>query len=315
MSIKISDRFSAFLTLSLAVHITATFLFIYIQTHATAPVSRDNRKEPVFVDVVYLPPWFKGLKTPPAKSSRISDRNMVAKKEIIPKGAHARGSGAKVVSPSLAAQKTAGAKKAGVAEVAEKKEEKNGKEKVLASKDGKVKGKEETVSETVAKTAIKAIEPAPVKKAEQERKNGSTSLGKQVKTPVLFPSGERLTELSKVYEAESPKGETGKTLSINTTESKYQKYLLNMKRRIELFWSYPESSIRHGEQGKMRIDFSIVKDGSVKDVRVVKSSNYPALDDAAITAVKLASPFNPFPNNFTIETVEIHASFEYSLIF
>ena len=39
----------------------------------------------------------------------------------------------------------------------------------------------------------------------------------------------------------------------------------------------------------MRIDFSIAKDGSVKDVRVVKSSNYPALDDAAITAVKLAS--------------------------
>ena len=79
-----------------------------------------------------------------------------------------------------------------------------------------------------------------MKKPEQERKGDSTSGSKQVKTPVLFPSGERLRELSKVYEAESPKGETGKTLSINTTESKYQKYLLNMKRRIELFGAIPK---------------------------------------------------------------------------
>ncbi|HZX36677.1 MAG TPA: TonB family protein [Thermodesulfobacteriota bacterium] len=317
MSIKIADRFSAFLILSLAVHITATFLFIYIQTHAAALVSRDDRKEPIFVDVVDLPPWFKGLKTPPVKPSRISDRNMVAKKEIIPKGAPSRGSGAKVVSSSPVARKTAGAKKAGVAEVAGEKGKKSGKEKVLVAKAGKEKenGKKKTISETPPKTVGEAIEPILVEKSEEERKGDSTSGNKQVKTPGLFPSGERLRELSKVYEAESPKGETGKTLSINTTESKYQKYLLNMKRRIELFWNYPESSIRHGEQGKMRIDFSIAKDGSVKDVRVVKSSNYPALDDAAITAVKLASPFNPFPDNFTIETVEIHASFEYSLIF
>ncbi|MEK7880937.1 MAG: energy transducer TonB [Deltaproteobacteria bacterium] len=317
MSIKISDRFSAFLTLSIAVHITAIFLFTYIQTRKTAPAVRDDGKTPIFVDVVDLPPWFKGLKTPPEKPSRMSDRNMVAKKEIIPKGAPSRGSGMKVFSPSPAAQKAAKAKKAGVAEIAKEKGKKSGKEKILVAKAGKEKEKEKNkiVFETPGKTVGEVIEPILVKKPEQERKGDSTSGSKQVKTPVLFPSGERLRELSKVYEAESPKGETGKTLSINTTESKYQKYLLNMKRRIELFWSYPEASIRHGEQGKMRIDFSIAKDGSVKDVRVVKSSNYPALDDAAITAVKLASPFNPFPNNFTIETVEIHASFEYSLIF
>ena len=317
MSIKISGRFSVFLTLSLAVHITAIMLFIYIQIHATAPVSGDDREAPIFVDVVDLPPWFKGLKTPPEKPSRMSDRNMVVKKEIIPKGAPSRGSGMKVFSPSPAAQKTVGAKKAGVAEVAKGKGKKNGKEKILVAKAGKEKEnkKKEIVSEMPRKTIGEAIESNLAEKSEEEREGDSTSGDKQVKTPVLFPSGERLRELSKVYEAESPKGETGKTLSINTTESKYQKYLLNMKRRIELFWSYPEASIRHGEQGKMRIDFSIAKDGSVKDVRVVKSSNYPALDDAAITAVKLASPFNPFPKNFTIETVEIHASFEYSLIF
>ena len=60
-------------------------LFIYIQIHATAPVSGDDREAPIFVDVVDLPPWFKGLKTPPEKPSRMSDRNMVVKKRLFPK--------------------------------------------------------------------------------------------------------------------------------------------------------------------------------------------------------------------------------------
>lgn len=297
MSIKTSGRFPAFLVLSLAIHVAAAALFIYTQTHKTALSVKDDKKEPVFVDVVDLPPWFKGVKKTPEKSSRISDRTMVAEKETVPQGAAKRHR-----------EKEQGKGK-------KEKQEKSGKEKTGALKNGK--GKEDEKKELVLKTPGKAgaavAEPKPIKKPEEERE--STEGGKEAKTPVLFPSGERLTELSKVYEAESPKGEKGKTLSINTTESKYQKYLLNMKRRIELFWSYPESSIRSGEQGKMRIDFTIAKDGSVKDVRVVKSSNYPALDDAAITAVKLASPFNPFPEGFDIETVEIRASFEYSLIF
>ncbi|MFZ3071726.1 MAG: energy transducer TonB [Thermodesulfobacteriota bacterium] len=306
MSIKISGRFSAFLFLSLAVHITATVLFIYnTQTHKTATIVPDERKTPIFVDVVDLPPWLKGVKETPEKPSRMSDRNMVVKKETVPEGA-----------PKGYREKEQSKGKPALSKVEGKeKGEKNGKEKVLAAKDVLEKEKEKTVSETVDKAIGKATELEPIKKPEEKRKGDSTEESTQAKTPVLFPSDERLRELSKVYEAESPKGEKGKTLSINTSESKYRKYLLNMKRRIELFWSYPESSIRSGEQGKMRIDFTIAKDGSVKDVRVVKSSNYPALDDAAVTAVKLASPFNPFPNDFDIETVEIHASFEYSLIF
>ncbi|MFQ5464886.1 MAG: hypothetical protein ACE5EI_03060, partial [Thermodesulfobacteriota bacterium] len=48
--------------------------------------------------------------------------------------------------------------------------------------------------------------------------------------PNLFPSDERLAQLSREYARSTPRGERGKTLRLNTSELKYQSYILNMKR-------------------------------------------------------------------------------------
>lgn len=131
--------------------------------------------------------------------------------------------------------------------------------------------------------------------------------------PNLFPTPERITELEKRYEAEAPRGEKGKTLQLNTSELRYQKYLINMKNRIEFYWEYPAVAARSGWQGALFISFTIKKDGTVTDIVVGKSSNYPVLDDAAITALRLAVPFPPFPENFGIEEININGQFEYKL--
>lgn len=132
--------------------------------------------------------------------------------------------------------------------------------------------------------------------------------------PNLFLSDERIAELSRKYEAEAPKGEVGKTLQLNTSELKYQKYLLNMKQKIELYWEYPDLAARNGWQGNLKINFRINKDGSVSDIELAKSSGYPMLDDAAITAIRLASPFPPFPENFEIADINIKGQFVYHII-
>ncbi len=142
-------------------------------------------------------------------------------------------------------------------------------------------------------------------------KTGDASRTVPPARPSLFPSEERLTELERRYEAEAPKGEQGKTLSLNTSELKYQKYLVNMKNRIELKWEYPFAASRNGWQGNLQIDFTIKKDGTVADIKLVKSSNYPVLDDAAITALRLASPFPPFPAGFSVEEINIKGQFSY----
>lgn len=143
-----------------------------------------------------------------------------------------------------------------------------------------------------------------LKKAEKEK----------TQTAKIFPSDARIGEILKDTKVESPKTGTGTTLSLNTTDLKYYKYLSDMKRRIEFYWEYPRHAIRRGEQGYINIDFTIAKDGKIKDVKVIQSSNYPALDDAAISAIRLANPFNEFPNHFEIEDLSIKGRFRYTLV-
>lgn len=133
------------------------------------------------------------------------------------------------------------------------------------------------------------------------------------KKPGLFPTDDRIAELTRKYETEAPKGEVGKTLSLNTSELKYQKYLMDMKRKIEFHWEYPALAARNGWQGNLMINFRINRDGSVSDISLERSSGYPMLDDAAITAVRLSAPFPPFPANFSIEDISIKGQFTYHL--
>jgi protein TonB len=173
--------------------------------------------------------------------------------------------------------------------------------------DRNSRAEKESVSEKIA-GAAREIQP-PAKKELPEKTGGA-----EEKPARLFPSEERLRELAKIYEKDPPRGEHGKVLSLNTAELKYARYILDMKRKIELYWDYPFSSARRGEEGALKVDFTVTKQGAVKGIKLVRSSNYPSLDDAAITAIRLANPFGAFPSNFEIEDFTVHASFEYRLI-
>ncbi len=133
--------------------------------------------------------------------------------------------------------------------------------------------------------------------------------------PNLFLTNAQIAALTRRYEEERPSSESGKTLQLNTTELRYQRYLLNMKTRIELYWEYPILAVKNGWQGNLQMNFSIQKDGSIDEIKIANSSGYPVLDDSAKTALRLANPFPPFPENFDIEEININGRFEYKLRF
>jgi protein TonB len=184
--------------------------------------------------------------------------------------------------------------------------------------------KEGTIQQKTGKEGVGPLGPVeePIKtEPTQKGSDGPNEEAKpqpkifvEPKKPSLFPTDDRIAELTRKYEAEAPKGEVGKTLSLNTSELKYQKYLMNMKRKIEFHWEYPQLASRNGWQGSLKLNFKINKDGSVSDVLLEKSSGYPMLDDAAMTAVRLAAPFPPFPANFSIDDISIKGQFTYHLI-
>jgi len=59
---------------------------------------------------------------------------------------------------------------------------------------------------------------------------------------------------------------------------------------------YPAASIRRGEQGRVVVEALVRADGSVAEARVVESSSYSRLDEAALKAVR-AAQFTPARRN------------------
>lgn len=160
---------------------------------------------------------------------------------------------------------------------------------------------EKEVYSTISKAPLKEerVETPKEEKAVKER---------DIK---LFPSQERLTELEREYQSKTEGVEEGKTLSLDTSEFRYESYLTGIKRKIELVWRYPDVAARAGQQGRLELRFTIRKDGGLEGIRLIKSSGYPILDDEALSAVRLAAPFSPFPKGFNVERINIVATFEY----
>ena len=74
-------------------------------------------------------------------------------------------------------------------------------------------------------------------------------------------------------------------------------YLLDWRRRLESVGNqyYPEASIRYGMYGDLRMLVVIRQDGSLEDIRILSSSGFAVLDEAAIKIVRMAAPYSPFP--------------------
>ncbi len=115
--------------------------------------------------------------------------------------------------------------------------------------------------------------------------------------------------------AQEPAGiggdETG--ITFDTTEVALSGYMHRMKRKIEKAWIYPYSATKDGIYGDLKISFVIRRDGTLGDVRVVRTSGHVVLDKAALAALRAAEPFWPLPELFQKEALLINGRFIYTL--
>ncbi len=81
-------------------------------------------------------------------------------------------------------------------------------------------------------------------------------------------------------------------------------YLQSWRRKVETVGNlnYPEEARREQLYGSLRLMVSITPDGALKDVRILDSSGFKVLDDAAIRIVRQAAPFAPFPEEMRQST-------------
>lgn len=85
--------------------------------------------------------------------------------------------------------------------------------------------------------------------------------------------------------------------SVATRQSEDALYLHNWRTRIEQVGNqnYPEQARRQQIFGDLRLLVALLPNGEVQEIKVLKSSGFKVLDEAAMRIVHLAAPYQPFP--------------------
>jgi len=86
-------------------------------------------------------------------------------------------------------------------------------------------------------------------------------------------------------------------------------FVRDVYRRIRSNWSMLIPPNGRGKLGKASLDFTILKDGSVRDIRLIFSSGDVSLDRAAWGGITSAAPFHALPTEFKGDHIVVRCAF------
>jgi len=91
-------------------------------------------------------------------------------------------------------------------------------------------------------------------------------------------------------------------------EYRFAVYVDKWRQKIERIGNlnYPEEAKSRKLYGSLQLTVAIKADGEVEGIEINRSSGYKILDQAAIRIVRLAAPFERFPENIKADTDILH---------
>jgi protein TonB len=97
-------------------------------------------------------------------------------------------------------------------------------------------------------------------------------------------------------------------IGARTTEYRFAQYVDSWRQKIERVGNlnYPEEAKLRKIYGKLQVTIAIRANGEVEDVLINRSSGQKILDEAAKRIVRLAAPYDPFPDNIRQDTDILH---------
>jgi TonB family protein len=103
------------------------------------------------------------------------------------------------------------------------------------------------------------------------------------------------------------------TISLDTTDKRYVSYLGLIKGKLGSQWKYPSAARDRLIEGKLLLEFSIVRRGDLVEIDLLKRSGFGILDEEAVRAVRAAAPFPPFPDHVSVKRLNIRVDFDYRM--
>jgi protein TonB len=102
-------------------------------------------------------------------------------------------------------------------------------------------------------------------------------------------------------------------IPLDTADPRYTEYFVELKKRIEANWVYPQEAARKGQSGHGLVGFVLRRDGSLREVEIVQSSGVTLLDRYLVNAIRLAAPFPPVPDRLGRDSLPVAMTFRYIL--
>lgn len=111
-------------------------------------------------------------------------------------------------------------------------------------------------------------------------------------------------------------GEGGATNAVGGEGAKsaiLNRYIMIIRDRIEKKKRYPRAARVNNEEGTATVSFLLDSSGSVVVAKVVLSSGYETLDNAALNTILSASPYPPIPNRLKRKNLNLKVPIKYEL--
>ncbi len=89
--------------------------------------------------------------------------------------------------------------------------------------------------------------------------------------------------------------------------TRYGWYIAAAKRRVAPNWNvlFLDPSVRNSQTLHCVISFTIMRDGTVRNLRIAQSSGNSSWDNSGLRAIQSSSPFPPLPSDWTAPDVSV----------
>jgi protein TonB len=101
------------------------------------------------------------------------------------------------------------------------------------------------------------------------------------------------------------------SVSFTNIEARYESYFYKFARAVYGEWKYPRAAAGRGEQGIVRVTFSIAKDGKIMNINLLETSGYQDLDREVLRMLRALPPV-PLPESYEPAMLNINGFFIYS---
>lgn len=304
-------KLSSFILYSTILHIFLALIVAFLYIKEDKKHVKTDENKPEFIEITEIPIPKEKETEPPEKPKRLAEKSHIAKEEKT-RDEFVKESVNVPPQPPTPKQSVPKNQKKQVAEKPNKTEKKEEVKKPKVQKT-KPKLKEDFLREQKLASLPKEVPKEAKQKPEKTIKElpditreelFSAAAPKQM--PQQQPNPREFIGSRNIEKKED-------TVDLNTTEFKYISYFTKLKRQIEGVWNYPEVSRLKGEQGELFLMFTIRSNGYLEDIQLISSSGFARLDTEALRAIRVASPFSPFPKSWGgLEKLNVRASFRYT---